>query len=108
MKILRLEGNDDIFAAARKAIDLATESREDVTFVFNGVENRVSYGMSSNDVAKAHFDKVTKWRDERREASPAHKIAREILNGQPNDVKDALRDLLSDEHDHNPVTGSVG
>jgi hypothetical protein len=29
-----------------------------------------------------------------RSTSPAYKIAREILSGQPEDVKNALRDLL--------------
>lgn len=95
MKRMEIGGGENIYSVARKAVDKATMT-DDVVFVFNGVETRATIRMTASDVVKAHFDEVERRQAARRAADPAYKIAQEILSGQPEDVKNALRSILND------------
>jgi len=94
MKILETDFGDNLFDVARKAVKMVAEKHEHVTIRFNGIETLVDAEMTLTDVVVAHQEEITRLRDLRRAASPAFKIARDLLDGQSEVVKTALRELL--------------
>jgi len=105
MTTIKAHQNDDIFDVARRTVRAVLSGERDVSMEFNGITTVVTRDktdghdiddsfISVEKIIDAHFAGVNQKAEAFRAAQPAYKIARQILAGQPDDVKNALRVLL--------------